>query len=349
MSRLRVVLAGVGPRGRHWAEVLHRSTTTEIVAFCDPNAEALERAVASYGRRPTFANLEIALTRTPGVDAVVLATPPRGRRPQLEAALERRIPVLAEKPLALDLDEARDFVEMAERATTPLSVGLNFRYLDVTTRLKRLLDERVVGEPAFAHFTYERFRDGTEARLNKYPLSMRHPMLWEQSIHHFDLMRYVYGLPVETVYAKTWNPSWSMYEGDTNVAAVFTFQDDFSVTYQGTWQANWRKPAFQWRTECTGGVIFQDDQFGGLSYAPRDALDLTPVTLQPHETWISDTAALYSSFARTVAEGGPVECTGRDHLESLAMVEACVRASADNRVVGMREVRTWDGGAQMGP
>ena len=349
MSRLRVALAGLGPRGRHWAEVLHRSAGTEVVAYCDPNDAALERAMTAYGARPGYARLEEALANIDGVDAVVLATPPVGRRPQLEAAVARRLPILVEKPLALDLQEARSFVDLAERAQTPLMVGLNFRYLGVTKEFKRLLDEQVVGAAAFAHFTYERYRDGTEARLNKYPLTMSHPMLWEQSIHHFDLMRHAYGGTVETVYARTWNPPWSMYEGDSNVSAIFTFDDGLSVNYQGTWQANWRQPFFQWRTECTSGVIFQGDQFGALSYVPRDAATTTPVSLPEHETWITDTSGLYESFLNAVTGQGPLECTARDHLESLGMVEACARSSADNRVVAMNEIRTWDGGAAMGP
>ena len=38
-------------------------------------------------------------------------------------------------------------------------------------------------------------KDGEMAdseRLNKYPLFMKHPMLWEQSIHHFDLIRFIF-------------------------------------------------------------------------------------------------------------------------------------------------------------
>lgn len=349
MSRLRVALAGLGPRGQHWATVLHRSAETEVVAYCDPNDAALERAMASFGPRPSFRSLEDALVNIEGVDAVVLATPPVGRRSQLEAAFDRRLPVLVEKPLALDLAEAQAFVELGEKARTPLMVGLNFRYLDVTKELKRLLDQQVVGAAAFAHFTYERYRDGTEARFNKYPLTMRHPMLWEQSIHHFDLMRHAYEGAVATAYARTWNPSWSMYEGDTNISAVFTFDDGLTVNYQGTWQANWRQPTFQWRTECTRGVIFQSDQFGALSYAQRDVATTTPIPLPEHETWITDTSGLYASFVNAVIGQGPLECTARDHLESLAMVEACVRSSADNRVVAMSEVRAWDGGASMGP
>lgn len=349
MKRIRVALTGLGPRGTHWARVLHESNDTEVVAFCDPSDTALEAAVQAFGPHATFPTLEQALATLDGVDAVVIATPPMGRTGQIAAACDRRLPMLVEKPLALDLDEARALVQLAADASTPLMVGLNFRYLGVTIALKRLLDRQVLGAAEFAHFTYERFRDGRLARLNKYPLSMRHPMLWEQSIHHFDLLRHVYGRRVRSVYARTWNPSWSMYEGDTNVSAVFTFEGGFTVNYQGTWQANWQQPSFQWRTECTDGVIIQDDPFGSLRYGRREDPTLQPVPLPPHETWITDTAALYRSFLQAIADEAPWECTGRDHLESLEMVAACARSSAENRVIAVPAGSASSGGSPMGP
>ena len=40
MTPLRVVLGGLGVRGRYWAEVLTRSPRCEIIAYADPNPAA---------------------------------------------------------------------------------------------------------------------------------------------------------------------------------------------------------------------------------------------------------------------------------------------------------------------
>ena len=140
-------------------------------------------------------------------------------------------------------------------------------------------------------------------------------MLWEQSIHHFDLLRFVYGQEPIVVQCHTWNPSWSMYAHDTNVAAIFTFERGIIVNYQGTWQGNWNTPHFEWRTECTAGIISQRDQFGDLYYARRDDPELTRVALPPHETWITETMALLDAFVRSTLDAAPLECSGRDHLQ----------------------------------
>ena len=67
---LKVLLAGLGVRGRHWAQVIHGSDRAELVACADPSPQALERANAEFGERPGFSSVEAALDALDDVDAV---------------------------------------------------------------------------------------------------------------------------------------------------------------------------------------------------------------------------------------------------------------------------------------
>lgn len=335
---IKVLLAGLGLRGRHWAQVIQGSSRAELVAFVDPAAAALERARHEFGPLPSFDSVIAALAALDEVDALVLANPPMGRQAIVEAATARNLPMLIEKPLALDLDEAAELARMAETGGVSLMVGLNFRYLAVTQAMMRLLADEVVGQAEFARFTYERWRDGRRPELNDYPLVMEHPMLWEQSIHHFDLMRYVYGQEPARVQCQTWNPSWSLYRHDSNVAALIEFEGGLRVNYQGTWQGNWAAPGFEWRSDCTLGIITQREQFGDLTYARRDDGELTGVALPPQERWISETRALFEAFVDHIVEGAELQCSGRDHLMSLAMLQACIESSASGSGVLIADV-----------
>ena len=334
---LRLVLAGLGARGRYWRTVIEREARAEAVAFVDPSPAARAAFSELQPGVPAFADVADAVAAV-HPDAIVLATPPDTREAHLELACRERLPVLVEKPLALDLVEAARLVAMADEAGIPLMVGLNFRYLAVTAQTQRLLAEGVVGRAEFARFTYERWRDGHRPGINRYPLTMEHPMLWEQSIHHFDLLRFVYGLEPVAAYARTFNPSWSMYRGDANVNAMFTFQSGFTVNYQGTWQSGHVTPAFEWRTDASQGVIVQRDQFGDLAFARRAEPELTPVPLPRHEIWVTDTSGVLTAFLDHLIDGAPLACSGHDHLRSLAMVEACVRSSREGAAVALREV-----------
>lgn len=336
MSKLRLVIVGLGARARIWMRVARDSPDIEVVGLCDPDQAARDRAATLFPEAAIAATLPEVIGV--GADAVLLCTPPGGRQAQIETCCAHKVAILAEKPLADDVTTAARYVAMAEAAGVPLIVGLNFRYLPVTQEMRRLLRAKTVGAPEFGRFTYERWRDGTLAHLNSYPLTMTHPMLWEQSVHHFDLMRYVYDAEPIRIQAHTFNPSWSMYAGDTNVSALIHFDTGMAVNYQGTWQGGLDRLDFEWRTDCSEGVIVQRDMFGDLAIARRGAGTLSVVPLPPHEQWIIDATALLAMFVDTL-RGATPQCTGRDHLQTLFMLEACILASHRRGSVDIAEIR----------
>ena len=328
---LRILLVGLGARSRVWRQVIEADPRARIVGVADIDATRAAAVGAELGV-PYATDLATLATRA-SADAVILVTPPQGRTDQIAAACVARLAILAEKPLADSLAEAEAFVTQAAAARVPLMVGLNFRYLAVTQALKALFAEDRLGAPAFGRFLYERWRDGRQPQINRYPLTMRHPMLWEQSVHHFDLMRFVYGSEPVRISARTWNPPWSMYAHDANVAALISFANGVEVTYQGTWAANRASLDFDWRTDCARGIAVQADMFGALSFALRDDPAPTPVALPPHEPWISDATGLFKAFLAHTLDGAPLECSGADHLQTLRMVEAVAAASAKSQTI----------------
>ena len=336
MIPLRFILVGMGARSRVWRRVLKERPDSRLVGLVETDTVRLAEAVAETpGAVKGFSLDEVAA----GVEAdvVLLCTPPSSRHSQVAAACAAGLGILAEKPLADTLAHAEAHVATATAARIPLAVGLNFRYLAVTQALKALFSPDRLGPPEFGRFTYERWRDGRLPHLNKYPMSMKQPMRLEHSIHHFDLMRFVYDAEPVCISARTFNPSWSMYEGDANVGALITFTGGLEVTYQGTWAGNWQKMGFEWRTECRQGIALQEEMFGALSYAIRDDLELTPVPLPESEPWVDDARALLADFVSHFREGIPLPCPGADHLNSLRMVEACIRSSNGEGTVSVCE------------
>lgn len=335
MSPLRIIIVGLGARAQYWMRVINANSDCRIVGLIDPIEANRERALAQCPGAVAASDLD--LVGKLSADAILLCTPPQGREAQMEAACKAKLAILAEKPLADSVEVAQRYVEMAEAADVPLMVGLNFRYLPVTQATLKVFSEEV-GPPEFSRFTYERWRDGHQPHFNKYPLSMVQPMLWEQSIHHFDLMRYVYKAEPTQIYARTFNPSWSMYADDANVSALITFENGLVVTYQGTWQANWKVPGFEWRHECANGVVLQKDQFGDLGYARRVDGSLTAIDLPPYQQWIDDAVALLAAFVAALKGNQPLECTGRDHLHSLRMVQACILSSQIDQAINLADL-----------
>jgi predicted dehydrogenase len=329
---VRIIQAGLGNRGGMWAELIAAHPLAAHAAAVDPDPA---RRTAFAGRFPgvvLFESLDEAVASV-RADAVLLATPPDGHRAQCAAAVAARLPILAEKPLSLDAAEAEAIVREAETASVPLTVGLNFRYLPVTIAKRRLIAKARFGAPGFGQMTYLRNRDGRAPHLNKYPLAMRHPMMLEQTIHHLDLIRFVYAREVVSVTCRSWNPPWSMYAHDSNVACLLVLEGGLEVSYLGTWTGGWNALQFSWRTDCPGGVIVQRALFDDLAVARTDDAALTPVPLAPCEPFRDDTRALLDAFVAAVRSGGTPPCTGRDHLRTLAVCFAAIRSSETGRTV----------------
>jgi predicted dehydrogenase len=319
-----------------WGQVIDRRADVVHSGLVDTNPAVLAEFAASRPGVPGFTNLEEALAATES-DAVLLVTPPNGHLAQARTIFGAGLPLLAEKPLALDLEEAVTAVKLAEAAQLSLMICLNFRYLPVSRKVRELVANGALGTPGFGLFAYLRNRDGRAPHLNKYPLVMEHPMMLEQSIHHLDLIRHCYGREVESVLCRTWNPPWSMYAHDSNVNCLLTLEGGMEVNYIGTWTGGWNELQFQWRTDCSDGVIVQRQLFEDLATAKMGDSALTPVELPPFQAFFDDTEMLLGRFVAHLQEGAPLECSGADHLYTLALCFAAIESDRTGQAVKLAD------------
>src|SRR5207249_2644530 len=116
----------------------------ELVAVCDPDAAALERAgrLAPGARR--YGSLDEVLGDRE-VQAVVLATPAVAHAAQAMAALAAGKHVLVEKPLALNPDDAAALAQLARGSRTLLMVGHLMLYHPAYERLRQLVRNGELG------------------------------------------------------------------------------------------------------------------------------------------------------------------------------------------------------------
>lgn len=335
---LRTLLVGVGTRGKHWARLLNDHPGTNPVGYVDLVQDNLTWARSTYGADASncFVSLEEALTKTEP-DLVVLATPPMGHLREAHAVFAAGCDLLAEKPLTIEFDESIEIVRAAEAAGRKLVVGLNFRYLPVTIKAKELFANEL-GRPSFARFDYWRNRDGRRPGINKYPLTMRQPMLYEQSLHHLDLFRFAYDAEVVRVWSRGHNPPWSMYRDDATVMALLEMTDDLLVNYCGTWSGQTKVNEFMWRTDCENGSLFQHELFSDLRVAHSNTTSQERIALPEIENFIDDTRALLADVVKQLAEGAMLpHPSGIDHLKTMALTVACDESSASGHPVEMAE------------
>lgn len=335
---IRTLVAGVGTRGKHWVRLVHEESLTEPVAYVDIDSASLEWLQDHYDAPPDhcFGDLGEAVDATKP-DLVILATPPTGHLTEARLVRDAGAHLLAEKPLTLDFAESLEIVRLFEESDFTLTVGLNFRYLPTTIKAMELIRYQV-GRPSFSRFIYWRNRDGKRPGINKYPLTMRQPMLYEQSIHHLDLFRYVYQAEAQRVWCRCHNPPWSMYADDATVAALIEMDNGMLVDYFGTWAGQTLRHEFAWRTDCERGALVQRDQFSDLHLIRPDS-DVEELVPTPEiENFVDDTRAMLNHIALQLLDG--VERphpSGLDHLRTMALTVACDESNVSGEPVMMSD------------
>src|SRR5260370_169528 len=105
---LRIGLVGAGMVSRHhliaWANIADQA---RIVAVADPSADNAARRAAEFNIPQTCASAEAMLAACE-LDAVDIAAPRETHAPLVRLAAKKRLPVLCQKPLAPNLQQATD-------------------------------------------------------------------------------------------------------------------------------------------------------------------------------------------------------------------------------------------------
>lgn len=124
--RIGILGAGAFASRRHLPELV-ADWRVSVVAACRRDPEQLARFADHFGIPNRYADWRRMLDEEP-LDGVLIATPHDQHAEQVRAALERGIPVLVEKPLAIDPKDAEDLAALASNRNVCLLVAFNPPY-----------------------------------------------------------------------------------------------------------------------------------------------------------------------------------------------------------------------------
>ncbi len=137
--------------GRKFAETL-LALGASVVAVCDP-VVGRARAVAELSDAASYADLT-ALLDGVAIDLLCVCSPPAFHHEAVMAAVARGCHVFCEKPLAWNLQQAREMRRAADYAGKRLGVGFKMRFEAVFAEAKALIDAGEIGAPMYAILSY---------------------------------------------------------------------------------------------------------------------------------------------------------------------------------------------------
>jgi predicted dehydrogenase len=168
---------------------------------------------------PWFADHRELLERTqPG--AAIVATPNSTHAEVGIACIERRLPVLVEKPVADTVEQGRRLCDAAAAAGVPVMVGHQRRHNPILRSARKLVADGVVGKPVSVTAMATWLKPDSYFELPWRRQAGGGPVLINL-IHDIDLLRFLIG-EVESVQAMTSNAVRG-YEVEDTAAVLMRF------------------------------------------------------------------------------------------------------------------------------
>jgi len=147
VNQLSVGVIGTGWCGGIRAVACAESALVGELHIAEIDLDRLQE-VAALTKPVTATDDWERLVRDDRIDVIMVsATPETLHHPMAKAALEAGKHVLLEKPIALELDEADDLLETAERRGRKFTIGYSQRFNGKQAMVKRAVTEGAIGRP----------------------------------------------------------------------------------------------------------------------------------------------------------------------------------------------------------
>lgn len=143
-NELGVGVIGCGRMGRHRARVASAHPAVRYLAVSDAS-EAQAGKLGEETGAHSIGTDNSAVIQDPNVTTVIVSTPESLHTALVMEALEAGKPVLVEKPLATDRDEALSLLRAAEERGVELRIGYSQRFKRGYFLAKRFIDEGKLG------------------------------------------------------------------------------------------------------------------------------------------------------------------------------------------------------------
>ncbi len=324
---IRYGIAGFGLHAvRRLMPGFAKAQNSRVTALSRRNISKAKESAAQYGIANAFDSVE-ALCACEEVDAVFVASPNSLHLRDVLTSVRFGKPVLCEKPMALNADEARQMVEAATNAGVLLGIAHCFRFEDSVRRIRERVDAGEIGRPLLARceFSYQ---------------GVGHPRVWltdaalsgggpiaDVGVHCIDTLRYILGQAVRRVGTIAHGDE---HSGGVEANALLSLE--FSGGTMGIVACSLRAP-YRTPIEIVGteGTLRAED---GLNVERPIRIELVRDSKVVYtEEVLNDRtyARQVDAFAEAIESRRPFEVPGEEGLKNQLVLDAAYRSAKSGK------------------
>jgi len=331
---MRIGLVGVGRIGAFHAATLKSLPAVDQVVVADADPSRAELVAKDLGLE--FA-ADVDQLLGSDLDGFVIAAATSAHADLIAKAVAAGLPTFCEKPVAQDLADTQRVVSLVEASDVPVHIGFQRRF-DLGYQAARRQVQ--AGELGFIHHIRANTNDAFPPPQEYIPTSGG--FFRDCTVHDFDIIRFVTGREVVSVFATGANRGEAFFGqyGDVDAAAaLLTLDDSTFVSVSGT---RYNAAGHDVRMEVLGSlgsVAVGLDEHTALKSAEAG---VTFPEGPAHATFMDRFRPAYvaelTAFTEVVTGTREVPCTVRDALQAFRIADACELSRHENRVVSLEEI-----------
>ena len=335
--KIGVALVGCGRIAPLHAKALKELPFTELVMTMDVIRERAEEMAKEYGGKGTDDFQEVLAN--PVVEAVEICTPHYNHAHLVLAALNAGKHVLVEKPMAINVEDAKEMIATAQNKGLQLGVIFQNRYNEASRAVKEAIEKGELGQIRGARAFLTWHRSDEYYKLDPWRGTWAQEgggVLINQAIHTLDLMQWLMG-EIKTVSASCRRWGHPHIEVEDTAEAYFRFANGALGCFYANNCYPTDEPIFFEITGDRGKAQILADRATIIIDGESREVKPQAESVSHPAYWGRGHQIQLAHFYQSLLKGEAVEIDGRSGMVAMAMVLSMYASSATGAEIDFQQ------------
>ncbi len=192
-DKIKFGVIGQGHIGKRHAEMIRRNDECELIAICDILPK--EKTGCSEFKEDYYSSAEEMLKAHPEMDVICICTPNGLHAKQALISLNAGKHVVCEKPMALNVKDCMEILDLAQKKNKQVFCVMQNRYSPPSVWIKEIVDKKILGNTFMVQLNCYWNRDERYYKKGgwKGVQELDGGTLFTQFSHFIDIMYWLFG------------------------------------------------------------------------------------------------------------------------------------------------------------
>jgi predicted dehydrogenase len=306
-------------------------------------------SVEKYPKVKIFRSLE-ELLADETIDLVIVNTPSVTHFEFAKQALQEGKHVVVEKPFTATVAQADELIQLAKEKNRVLSVYQNRRYDSDFKTVKKILDEKLLGEIVDAEIRYDRFAPDLSYKMHKETPTPAVGCLYDLGAHLIDQAIQLFGMPQQVFADIAINRPGSKVDDYLDIKLYYP---RYRVSLRSSYYVREAMPGFQIhgkkgsfikpKTDQQEAALLAGDIPGAAAWGKEPGAqngllhtEIDGQIIREHITSLQGNyGTYYDELYKALTTGSALPVKAEEGRDVIRIIEASILSNKEKRVIGI--------------